>query len=179
MSAAAHANAPAADTVLPALADVYHEHHAFVWRVLRRQGVPAEHVDDAVHDVFLVVARRLEEFEGRAAIRTWLYAIAKRVSLEAHRKARRDGDRRVALQRAEPPGEEPHRRTDAVETLRALLDRLEEGRRAVFVLSELEGMTAPEIARTLELKVPTVYSKLRLARRDLERMIAAGQEAEA
>lgn len=161
---------------LPALAEIYHQHHAFVWRVLRRQGVPAALVDDAVHDVFLVVARRLHEFEGRAAIRTWLYAIARRVGSELHRRARRDGDRKQALRGvSEGPGSEPHRRAEAIETLRSLLEQIEEGRRWVFILSELEGMTAPEIADALGLKVPTVYSRLRLARRDLERLIAQGE----
>ncbi|MEM9461244.1 MAG: sigma-70 family RNA polymerase sigma factor [Myxococcota bacterium] len=176
----ADASPRSAGDPLPALAEIYHQHHTFVWRVLRRQGVPAALVDDAVHDVFLVVARRLHEFEGRAAIQTWLYAIARRVGSELHRRVRRDGDRKQALRRVSEgpgsePGSEPHRRTEAVQTLRSLLEQLEEGRRWVFILSELEGMTAPEIATALGLKVPTVYSRLRLARRDLERLIAQGE----
>jgi RNA polymerase sigma-70 factor (ECF subfamily) len=58
---------------------LYREHFAFVWRNARRLGCTEEWVDDAVHEVFLVATRRLEEFEGRSSIRTWLFAIAFRV----------------------------------------------------------------------------------------------------
>src|SRR5690606_6911465 len=67
------------------LEEIYREHHAFVRRSLIRLGVPHALVDDAVHDVFLVVARRLAEFEGRASIRTWLFAIALRMA-QSHRR---------------------------------------------------------------------------------------------
>ena len=60
------------DDAAPAFAAVYREHHGFVARTLRHLGVDPGRVDDAVQDTFLVVHRRLAEFEGRAALRTWL-----------------------------------------------------------------------------------------------------------
>ena len=57
------------------LAKTYREQYGFVWRSLRRLGVPDDAVDDAVHDVFVVAARRLQEFEGRAAVTSWLFAL--------------------------------------------------------------------------------------------------------
>jgi RNA polymerase sigma-70 factor (ECF subfamily) len=157
----------------PRLADVYSEHHDFMWRSLRRLGVDAADVEDAVHDAFLVVARRLAEFEGRSSLRTWLFAIAMRVA----QSRRRDQQREVHhLQRYESvapsQSEDPWTRRDVRVTLHALLDTLEEDQRVVFIMIELESMTAPEIAAVLDLKVPTVYSRLRLAREAMRRAVA-------
>ena len=48
---------------------LYREHFAFVWRNARRLGCTDEWVDDAVHEVFLVATRRLDEFRGHSALR--------------------------------------------------------------------------------------------------------------
>ena len=60
--------------------EVYDEHFRFVWRSLRRLGVRESDVPDAVQDVFLVVHRRLAEFEGRSKVTTWLFGICFRVA---------------------------------------------------------------------------------------------------
>ena len=73
------AAAPTAPMTLD-LETVYDEHASFVWRTLRLLGVPPAGLEDAVQEVFLVVHRRLAGFEGRSSIRTWLYAIARRVA---------------------------------------------------------------------------------------------------
>ena len=164
------------------LAAVYREHHRFVWRSLVRLGVPDDRVDDAVHDTFMVVARRLDEFEGRASMRTWLFAIAMRVAQSVRRDDARDRRRRDKVRdkvreevRAQAQREhEPHARADAAQTLRDLLDKLDDDKRAVFIMAELEGMTAPEIAGVIGAKVPTVYSRLRLAREQLQRAMQRG-----
>jgi RNA polymerase sigma-70 factor (ECF subfamily) len=52
-----------------------------------------------------------------------------------------------------------------------MLQRLDEDKRVVFIMAELEGMTAPEISAVLSVKASTVYSRLRLARAELERMV--------
>ncbi|HET6585826.1 MAG TPA: RNA polymerase sigma factor [Nannocystaceae bacterium] len=156
----------------PTLSTIYAEHHAFVWRSVVRLGVPSDRVDDAVHDVFMVVARRLDEFEGRASMRTWLFAIAMRVAQGLRRDAAREMRRRERLGAV---GSErthaPHDAADAKHTLLELLDRLDDEKRAVFVMAELEGMTAQEIAAVIGGKVATVYSRLRLARTALERLV--------
>jgi DNA-directed RNA polymerase specialized sigma24 family protein len=64
---------------LPPAEALYREHFAFVWRNARRLGCTDDWVDDAVHEIFLVAARRLDEFEGRSSLRTWLFAITFRV----------------------------------------------------------------------------------------------------
>ena len=60
--------------------EVYAQHVRFVWRTVRSFGVAEAQLEDAVQDVFVVVHRRLREWEGRAAITTWLFAIARRVA---------------------------------------------------------------------------------------------------
>lgn len=152
---------------------VYEAHHGFVWRSALRLGVTEANVDDAVHDVFLVAHRRLDEFEGRASIRTWLFAITMRIA-QRYRRTRMRKERRedayAASARATAPDD--HARSEAAQTLHRLLATLDEDKRAVFILSELEGLTAQEIADAFSLKVPTVYSRLRAARQELEKTVA-------
>ncbi len=156
----------------PGLAEVYHEHHAFMWRSLRRLGVAPADVDDAVHDAFLVVARRLPEFEGRSSLRTWLFAIALRVAQSRRRDHQREAHHLARYGSVAPAqSDDPWTRQEVRVTLHQLLDTLEEDQRVVFIMIELESMTAPEIAAALELKVPTVYSRLRLAREAMRRAV--------
>ena len=79
-------------TAVPATLDftaVYEEHFAFVWRSMRRLGVPDRLLDDAAQDVFIVVHRRLGEFEGRSTLKSWLFAIARRVAHDHRRRVGR------------------------------------------------------------------------------------------
>ncbi|HVU05390.1 MAG TPA: sigma-70 family RNA polymerase sigma factor [Polyangiaceae bacterium] len=164
----------------PALGDrpdfeaVYEGYFDFVWRSLRRLGVPEAQLDDATQDVFLVVYRRLDEFEARSSLKTWLFGIVLRVTSTLRRTARRKP--------TEPLAEEPVARGSAPEALtesreaarlvQSLLDELDDDRRAVFVLAELEQMTAPEISTALSVNLNTVYSRLRAARRDFDAALA-------
>lgn len=172
------AAARAAASPSPALVAAYREHFQFVWRSARRLGAPPAAVDDVVQDVFLIVARRLAEFRGDASMRTWLFAITMRV-VQFHRRTDSRHLRRVeafAEAHAEAGGVDPYARRDASDTLLKLLDQLDDDRRAVLVLAELEGMTAQEIAAGLGLNVNTVYSRLRVARQQLERALSAAQK---
>jgi len=155
-----------------ALEDVYRQHQRFVWRSLARLGVADPTLSDATHDVFMVVARRLPEFEARASIKTWLFAICLRIARSKRRDYAREQKRReqYGLTRAGTHAD-PHGQADAARTLRDLLQQLGEDKRAVFIMAELEEMTAPEIASVLGIKPATVYSRLRLARAELERSV--------
>src|SRR6185369_14121679 len=87
--------AAAADTgpsVPPTLGDIYREHFDFVWRSLRRMGVPPTSMDDAAQDVFLVVHRKLAGFQGRSSVKTWLFGIVARVAHDHRRSEKRKGD---------------------------------------------------------------------------------------
>lgn len=159
------------------LEDIYEEHFDFVWRSARRMGVREAAVDDVVQEVFLVAHRRLADFEGRSSIKTWLFAILMRVVSDYRRTLRRKGglaplpdDGVVCDDRgACPAGQTEHR--EAVRLLHRLLDALDDEKRAVFVLAELEQMTAPEMSEALGVNLNTVYSRLRAARRDFEKAL--------
>jgi RNA polymerase sigma-70 factor (ECF subfamily) len=158
----------------PEFASLYHRHHGFVWRILRRLGVPAAALDDATQEVFVVVHRRRRDLRVDASVRSWLFGIARRVAADVHRGQHRRDRKHDALPSpaAAPPLDDALARSEAAELVRSFLERLDEGHRMVFVLADIEGMTAPEIADALELKVNTVYSRLRKARLDFERIVA-------
>jgi RNA polymerase sigma-70 factor (ECF subfamily) len=152
---------------------LYREHFDFVWRNARRLGASDAWVDDAVHEVFLVATRRLDEFEGRAKPRTWLFAITLRVVQRMRRdRARYDARLRRFSEQPASSLHAPYEREDAARHLRQLLLRLDEPKRVVLILAELEGMTTPEIADALGVKAGTVDSRLRAARLLLMKLIA-------
>ena len=148
---------------------IYDTYFPFVWRSTLRLGVPPSHVDDAVQEIFLVVHRKLHGFEGRSTIKTWLYGITLRIARAYRIRARQSrAERAVEPDEVQAPdGARPDECAQAAEAARvvnALLEGLDDDQREVFVLAELEQLTAPEIAEALGLKVNTVYSRLRLAR---------------
>lgn len=151
---------------------VYRETSSFVLRALRRL-LPDDVVDDAFQDVFFVVARRLDEFEGRSRMTTWMYGIILRVASD-HRRARRRRMRREDALAAEPRPEasaSPEAEARAAQgrrILRRILDAMEDDLRDVFVLAEIEQVPGPEIATILELNPNTMHSRLRAARMRFE-----------
>jgi RNA polymerase sigma-70 factor (ECF subfamily) len=152
---------------------VYREHHAFVWRNVRRLGCPDEWADDAVHEVFLVAARRLSEFEGNSSMKTWLFAILFRVvqRMQRDRARYRARIQRYSETRREARVESHEERSEAARYLRQLLSQLDEAKRVVVILIELEGMTSAEVAKALGVAQGTVDSRLRAARLQLSKMI--------
>lgn len=159
------------------LAVVFREHHAFVWRSLHHLGLPAASVDDALQDVFLVVHRRIGHFDGRTSVRNWLYGITRRVASEYRR-----GTRRAirTLEVVRDPDEHPAPgtlagRISAADAVQKFLETLDEDKREVFVLAEVEGMTAVEIAEALQTNVNTIYGRLRAARKRFSRAMQREQ----
>jgi RNA polymerase sigma-70 factor (ECF subfamily) len=161
---------------LPSFDEVYEAHFAFVWRVLRTFGVPDTALEDAAQDVFVVVHRRLPEFEGRAAVTTWLFAISRRIACTHRRKLGRDN-------RSEPIADDDFAapndtfaalsRAQAAATVLAILDTMDDEKRAVFALVELEQLSVPEVAKLLDLNLNTTYSRLRIARQVFETRVRA------
>jgi RNA polymerase sigma-70 factor, ECF subfamily len=162
---------PGASERLADLEAVYREYHAFVWRILHHFGLRGEAVDDAVQEVFLVVHRRLVSFDGRTSIKNWLYGIARRVASDHRKKHQRRHARLRLVASSEDEAREPRQleRLTTTELVERLLDSLDEDKREVFVLAEVEGMTAPEIASMLGINLNTVYSRLRTARAHFHR----------
>jgi RNA polymerase sigma-70 factor (ECF subfamily) len=155
---------------------LYREHFRFVWRTVRRLGLQGSSVDDVVQEVFLVVHRRLDDFEGRSSAKTWLYGIVRRV-VSDHRRTLR---RKPALAGEAPPADfdamacadqgpdASVEQAERVRLLRRLLAELEDDKREVFILAELEGLTMAEIAEALDVNPNTIASRLRAARREFE-----------
>ena len=159
-----------------------------MWRSVRRLGVPVHAVDDAVQEIFLVVHRRLPEFEERTTIVAWLYAIAIRVVRQHRRTVQRksphalDGAPFDAEKLVDGRSPSPHdlaERQQAIRRLYAVLDQMNDERREVFVLYELEQLTAPEIAEALGVNVNTVYWRQRTARQEFEKILRRPQKSEA
>jgi len=149
---------------------LYDEHFDFVWRSLRRLGVPVSSLDDAAQEVFLVAFRRQGEFEGRSSYKTWLFGIAWNIARGLSRSpARREEPLSESVVDADTHSpQEAAARGEAIRTLYAVLDELEPERRAVFVMAELEEMSAREIADITGIPQNTVYSRLRAAREDFD-----------
>ncbi|NVB78955.1 MAG: sigma-70 family RNA polymerase sigma factor [Kofleriaceae bacterium] len=152
--------------VVPTFDEVYANHVAFVWRVLRACGVPQEQLEDAAQDVFVVVHRRLAEFEGRSAITTWLFSITRRVAASHRRRQPPTPIDPIVvpeIQSASDPFDDVAR-SQAAAAIAAILDRMDEDKRLVFALVELEQMSVAEVARMLDINSNTAHSRLRLAR---------------
>lgn len=156
---------PTTMLVVPSFDEVYDAHVAFVWRVLRTLGVIGDaQLEDAVQDVFVVVHRRLGEFAGRAAITTWLFAIARRVASAYRRKGGRPTEELVDEHVGAADTFAAMSRAQAAVTVQRILASLDEDKRIVFALVELEQLSVPEVAKMLEINLNTAYSRLRLAR---------------
>lgn len=156
------------------LEEVYARHSGFVWRVVRRMGIPDAAVEDVMHEVFLVVHRRLPEFDGRVAMTTWLYHQTRGV-VSNHRRSRLREQRRIALVEpkpaASPDPEAATRRREAAAFVQDFLEQLDAHKREVFVLADLEGLPVPEVAQMTGLKLNTAYSRLRAARQHFARAV--------
>lgn len=149
---------------------MFEEELGYVWTTLRRLGVRSVDLEDVSHEVFVVVHRRLSDFDATRPIRPWLFGIAYRVTSDYRRRAHR---RHETLTSEEPEGsssdgpeEEASIRQRRALLLRAL-DRLDPEKRAVIVMHDLDEIGMPDIAVALEIPLNTGYSRLRLARREL------------
>ncbi len=148
----------------------YAEHFGFVWRSLRGLGVPTASLDDAAQDVFVVVHDRLHTFDSTRPMRAWLFGIVRNVARRHHERGARQSP--LQLVQSPAPLEETMQWRERAAVVAAMLEQLDEGHRAVFLLAQLEGATAPEIADALGINLNTVYSRLRTARARFERAVA-------
>jgi RNA polymerase sigma-70 factor (ECF subfamily) len=169
----------------PTFDEVYREHFRFAWRIARRLGVEPAFLEDVVQEAFVVVHRRLGDFAGRSALKSWLYGIVRRVVADHRRSLRRKPTAATAahvsgLDEMQDPRDPGARTPDGcveqaeqVKLLRRLLDALDEEKREVFVLAELEEMTVAQIAEALGANANTIASRLRAARRAFEEALEA------
>ena len=173
--------APGVANALPDFDRLYDEYIDFVCRNTRRLGVAPAAMDDVVQDVFVVAHRRLHDVQKPESLRAWMLSIVIRVVRDYRRSIRRKG---FLLRAVEPPLEpdqlpDPRdagqqawvEQADAVRLLHGVLAELDDSKREVFVLAELEEMTELEIAEALGENVNTVHSRLRAARKAFEQAV--------
>jgi RNA polymerase sigma-70 factor (ECF subfamily) len=160
----------------PELGAVYEAHFRYVWRCLRSLGVRDAQLDDALQDVFVVVQRKLGDFDGGAQLRTWLYAIALRIARKYRERAQREPASLEHAADSTPElgldGEGTALQRERLALARAALEGLSDEQREVFVLARVEQMSAPEIASIVGVPLNTVYSRLRAARLAFEAAVA-------
>jgi len=155
----------------------------FVLRALRRHGVRERDLPDACQETFLVVYRRLAEFEARSTLRTWIYGIALRVAAAQRRKAHvvrerlesqlsSDEGRDASAHAGEAPLPlESAEQRQMLLLVEAALAVTSDERREVFVLYELENMTMREVSEALAIPENTAFSRLYGARDDVRSFI--------
>jgi RNA polymerase sigma-70 factor, ECF subfamily len=153
------------------VAGLFRDHGAFAWRVLRRLGVAERDVDDVCQEVFVTVHRRLATFEGRSSAQSWLYGICVRTASDYRRRAVHH--REVAAGEAHESSIDSNQEDDAAlrearATLDRILDALDDDKRAVFVLFEIEELPMTEVAMAVGCPLQTAYSRLHAARREVE-----------
>jgi RNA polymerase sigma-70 factor (ECF subfamily) len=159
---------------------VYERFFEFVYRNARRLGVPPGAADDVVQEVFVVLHRRLAEYDGRATLQSWVYAILANTVRDYRRAFRRRQALLVAVEQVDQLGAAassalPERRAQLKQDmalLMRLLDELPEAQRELIVLADLEQMSVPEICECVGGNSNTVYSRLRVARENLKTRLA-------
>jgi RNA polymerase sigma-70 factor (ECF subfamily) len=165
----------------PTFRDIFEREYGYVRHVARRMGIRERELDDLVADVFLTVHRKLDEFQQGFPLRPWLFGITFRVVVGTKR---RFGYSREQLSDALPndsadsgPGADEQMETEERRRMvhEALLE-LDVGKRAVFILHELDEVPMADIATVLDVPTNTAYSRLRLARKEfrvaLERVVS-------
>ena len=165
---------------LPPFHALYQQYFRFVWVTARNLGVGPEAIDDVIQEIFVVIHRRLHTLRNAEALRDWIYGIVRRAA-SSYRRAQsvrklesttyEVGSEREADSPDPTPFERIERNAD-LELLALLLDQLEEPKRAVFALVEVDELTVPEVAQTLQIPLNTAYSRLRSARQAFEAALA-------
>jgi RNA polymerase sigma-70 factor (ECF subfamily) len=146
--------------------EVYREHFHYVWRTLHRLGVATPDLEDVAHEVFVVVHRRLAEFDWHRPIKPWLFGIAFRLASEDRRRAHRRFELAIPIDspsnapRADDLMESDDRRRLVLECLQTL----DVDQRAVLILLDIDGETGADVSSAMNIPLQTVYSRLRVAR---------------
>jgi RNA polymerase sigma-70 factor (ECF subfamily) len=140
-------------------------------------GVQAGDLDDVAHDVFVIVHRRFDSFDGISRVTTWLFGICMRVAANYRRRQRRAPSEAALRARVREevavavPADELLARREERAIAERLLAMLSLEKRAVFVMFEIESISCQEIAQTMGVPIGTIYSRLHAARRQLSELL--------
>jgi RNA polymerase sigma-70 factor (ECF subfamily) len=169
---------------LGALGELYDRYARDVWRAVRRSlSGDADDVEDVVHNLFLKLPQIAPSFDGRATCRAWLCGIGVRLAMRHRRglgRFRRMLGAFALTQGSSTTRDAEHSASNNEElaVLEAALAALSAKKRAVFVLVELEGLSAEEASKALEVPAATVRTRLFHARQELQAALARAQRGE-
>jgi RNA polymerase sigma-70 factor, ECF subfamily len=155
------------------VAALFREHGRYVFRLLRRLGVPDADVDDVFQEVFVIVHRKLPELDPRTPLRAWVYGICVRraANYRKRNRTRREVPTEETIERADTEQTTPSEAVDARKArqiLDAILRGLPDQKREVFVLYVIEELPMQEVADALGCPLHTAYSRLYAARKLVE-----------
>lgn len=151
-----------------AFRDLFEREYSYVWRSLRRLGVAERDCDDIANEVFVRVHQKFDALDPTRSPKPWLFAFCARMASDYRRLARHrhevalESDSRVGVVSSTP--ESDALRREGSRLVLAALESLDDDRRQVFVLHEIDQVPIPEVARALEIPLGTAYNRLRLAR---------------
>lgn len=168
--------AKTAGAAAPPFAQLYADHAAFAWRTLRRLGVREADVEDVTQEAFVVVHRKLPEFDGRSSVKTWLFGICLKVASDYRRRAhvrREESVDAVPDRPTEPEQGLALEQRQARKVLDQILETLDDDKRTAFVLFELEQWPMAEVAEAMGCPLQTAYARLYAARKLVEQAAEA------
>ncbi len=145
------------------------EHLPAIRRTIARCTGAGPEADDAVQQTLMAVVRGISSFRGDAPIGAWIHKIAVR---QAWASARTRANVIPFVEEADTRPASGEMRAEAAHAV-AHLNRLSPERRVAFVLHDVEGFSAREIAETLDIPEGTVNSRLREARMQLREALGA------
>ncbi len=162
--------------------EIYAQYFEFVWSSARRLGIEPAGMDDLIQEVFIVIHAKLHTLENPEALRSWIYSVVRRTASN-FRRARRaketagpSSTELVQAQSREPTPLEHTERNASVQLLMNLLATLDEPKREIFALVEIEEFSVPEAAAALDIPLNTAYSRLRAARQAFEASLSRHEE---
>jgi RNA polymerase sigma-70 factor, ECF subfamily len=162
-------NAALGQAELPSFAAVYERYFDFIWSMTRRFGIREDAIDDVVQEILVVIHSKLHTVENPDSLRSWIYAVVRKTASSYRRRGggaqnevRELAEDVPAVDMTSP--EDLTQQSEQVQRLWRLLETLSPEKREVFIMSELEGFTCPEIAEALSIPLNTAYSRRRTGR---------------
>lgn len=162
------------------------DHIGPMMAVARRLLANEEDARDCVQDAFIRAITKLDSFEGRSSIRTWLHRIVVNTALGHLRKRKRRGEASIddlmpdfdangcriePSWRFEEPVEKSLEKRETKKLVRESIERLPESYRIVLVLRDIEGYDTAEVAEMLETNVGVIKTRLHRARAALKKLL--------
>jgi RNA polymerase sigma-70 factor, ECF subfamily len=155
-------------------------------RLTRRLMRTEEDARDCFQEAMLTVSRRIEDFQGRSSLGTWMYRVAANTCLMRLRKPSHQAerfiedlmpqfdDRSCRINEASGPVPTPEhllQREQTRSTVREAIAQLGDSYRAVLILRDIEERSAAEVAELMDLNVNAVNVRLHRARAALKRLL--------